>query len=387
MDRLQGPINPCFLEEEEHECLEEGDNALDLSNESFFSTDNIRFGEPFSNLSFHDKMPFLQMLGVESPTISPLTEPNFQLLFRFQHQNKTNYFSETDSKIPPLELESCITQASESHSPVKSETKEQRQCPHSCCPEIASSARNHDSNSPENWVRNRTSPQFLKPPVVREKKKRKRSRPCKNSQEVESQRMTHIAVERNRRKQMNDHLNALRSLMPSSFIQRGDQASIIGGAIDFVKELEQLLQSLQAQKRMRKAGEEDSSPPFNGFFTSPQYNTYSSHQPDFNYPVESYVDGNGFTAENKSVVADIEVTVIQTHVNLKILSQRRPGQLIKAIAALEDLDLSILHLNVTSLEHSVLYSFNLKIEEECKLGSAEEIATTVHQIFSLINSN
>jgi hypothetical protein len=37
---------------------------------------------------------------------------------------------------------------------------------------------------------------------------------------VESQRRTHIAVERNRRRQMNDYLAALRSLMPSSYAQR-----------------------------------------------------------------------------------------------------------------------------------------------------------------------
>ena len=50
--------------------------------------------------------------------------------------------------------------------------------------------------------------------------KRKRPRTIKTSEEVESQRMTHIAVERNRRKQMNEHLRVLRSLMPSSYVQR-----------------------------------------------------------------------------------------------------------------------------------------------------------------------
>lgn len=77
----------------------------------------------------------------------------------------------------------------------------------------------------------------------------------------------------------------------------------------------------------------------------------------------SYIDEdpNQFTAESKSAAADIEVSVIQTHVNLKILTDRRPGQLLKAIAALEDLYLAVLHLNVTSSEGSVLYSFNLKV--------------------------
>ncbi|GFY81670.1 basic helix-loop-helix (bHLH) DNA-binding superfamily protein [Actinidia rufa] len=87
------------------------------------------------------------------------------------------------------------------------------------------------------------------------KSKRKRARTIKTREEVESQRMTHIAVERNRRKHMNEHLRVLRSLMPGSYVQRGDQASIIGGAIEFVRELEQLLQCLESQKRRRLYGD------------------------------------------------------------------------------------------------------------------------------------
>lgn len=52
------------------------------------------------------------------------------------------------------------------------------------------------------------------------RKRRRRQRSCKNKEEAESQRMTHIAVERNRRRLMNEHLAVLRSLMPESYIQR-----------------------------------------------------------------------------------------------------------------------------------------------------------------------
>lgn len=52
------------------------------------------------------------------------------------------------------------------------------------------------------------------------KRKRRRTKTCKNKEEVENQRMTHIAVERNRRKQMNEYLAVLRSLMPPSYVQR-----------------------------------------------------------------------------------------------------------------------------------------------------------------------
>ncbi|XP_031268403.1 transcription factor bHLH70-like, partial [Pistacia vera] len=211
-------------------------------------------------------MPFLQMLqSVETPSVFPFKEPNFQTLLRLQHLKKpwdviNPYVSEMENQIQVLELESCITQEIlDLHSPVKSqsETKD-LQNPHSTsCLEGASSESNQDQpNSVEITHPNpQTRPkhtQFSKSlPVTRERRKRKRTKPTKNKEEVESQRMTHIAVERNRRRQMNDHLNALRSLMPPSYVQRGDQASIIGGAIDFVKELEQLLLSLEAQKRMR----------------------------------------------------------------------------------------------------------------------------------------
>lgn len=59
-----------------------------------------------------------------------------------------------------------------------------------------------------------------KSPTQETKNKRKRPRSIKTSEEVESQRMTHIAVERNRRKQMNEHLRVLRALMPGSYVQR-----------------------------------------------------------------------------------------------------------------------------------------------------------------------
>lgn len=50
--------------------------------------------------------------------------------------------------------------------------------------------------------------------------KRRRAKSKKNKEEIENQRMTHIAVERNRRKQMNEYLSELRALMPDSYVQR-----------------------------------------------------------------------------------------------------------------------------------------------------------------------
>lgn len=67
------------------------------------------------------------------------------------------------------------------------------------------------------------------PPVVKKenltaqavgRRKRRRAKNVKNKEEIENQRMTHIAVERNRRRQMNEYLAVLRSLMPPSYAPR-----------------------------------------------------------------------------------------------------------------------------------------------------------------------
>ncbi|KAF8117668.1 hypothetical protein N665_0008s0024 [Sinapis alba] len=223
------------------------------------------------------------------------------------------------------------------------------------------------------------------------KRKRKRGRTSKTSEEVESQRMTHIAVERNRRKQMNEHLRVLRSLMPGSYVQRGDQASIIGGAIEFVRELEQLLQCLESQKRRRILGETGNK--HLGDMTTTTTTTSpitSVNNPMFITGNVTESEGGGGlreeTAENKSCLADVEVKLLGFDAMIKILSRRRPGQLIKTIAALEDLHLSILHTNITTMEQTVLYSFNVKTTSETRFA-AEDIASSIQEIFSFIHAN
>ncbi|KAL5229828.1 hypothetical protein ABZP36_028604 [Zizania latifolia] len=242
--------------------------------------------------------------------------------------------------------------------------------------------------------------------------RRKRPRTIKTTEEVESQRMTHIAVERNRRRQMNEYLRVLRSLMPGSYVQRGDQASIIGGAIEFIRELEQLIQCLESQKRRRLYGGDAPAPrPVTDGAgmppppMQPQPPATPFFSPSIPFPASSGggsgdgktldLDGSGGAdvvagalredmAENKSCLADIDVRVLGVDAMIKILSRRRPGQLIKTVAALEDMQMSILHTNITTIDQTVLYSFNVKIAGQARF-SAEDIAGAVHQILSFID--
>ncbi|KAE8716362.1 Transcription factor bHLH96 [Hibiscus syriacus] len=198
------------------------------------------------------------------------------------------------------------------------------------------------------------------------RRKRRRTRSSKNKEELENQRMTHITVERNRRNQMNEYLSVLKSLTPSSYVQRGDQASIIGGAIDFVKELEQQLHSMEAHKRTTT--QQHQQPEQNGCHSSPFADFFTF--PQFTATVES--------------MAEIEVTMAETHANVKILSKKRPRQLLKLVARLQDLRLTILHLNVTTMNEMGLYSISVRVEEGCHFNTVDEIAAAVNQMLGRI---
>ncbi|CAL0311237.1 unnamed protein product [Lupinus luteus] len=208
--------------------------------------------------------------------------------------------------------------------------------------------------------------------VARPKRRRVKSR--RNKEEIEKQRMIHIAAERNRRKQMNEYLSVLHSLMPQSYVQRIDQASIVGGAINFVKNLEQRLQ-FHGAKKERVEGKSDASKsmPFSDFFTFPQYSTSENSQ-----AMKEQV------SEVKCSIADIEVTMMETHANLKIRSKKRPKQLLKIISSLHGMHLTILHLNVNTSGEIVLYCLSVKVEDDCNLRSVDEIAAAAYQILTRI---
>ncbi|EOX92003.1 Basic helix-loop-helix DNA-binding superfamily protein, putative isoform 4, partial [Theobroma cacao] len=146
------------------------------------------------------------------------------------------------------------------------------------------------------------------------RRKRRRTKSVKNKEEIENQRMTHIAVERNRRRQMNDYLAVLKSMMPTSYVQR-----------------------------------------------------YSTGSTSTHRSYAAATSSQSMAEKRSSSVADVEVTMVESHANLKILSKRHPKQLLKMVAGLHSLGLCVLHLNVTSVEHMVLYSLSVKVEDNCEL--------------------
>ncbi|KAF8089348.1 hypothetical protein N665_0509s0016 [Sinapis alba] len=208
------------------------------------------------------------------------------------------------------------------------------------------------------------------PPCKNRRRRRRRTRSEQKIEEKENQRMNHIAVERNRRRQMNHFLSILKAMMPLSYSQRSDQASIIEGTINYLKKQEQLLQSFEAQLETTKPNQSPNI--FSDFFIFPQYSTATA---------SSRHHHNGL-----AVVADVDVTMVEMHANIKVLTKTRPRLLFKMINEFDSLGLTIFHLNLTTSNNLSLFTFSVKVDEDCQLTTtANEVANAVHEVVRRIH--
>ena len=96
-----------------------------------------------------------------------------------------------------------------------------------------------------------------------------------------------------------------------------------------------------------------------------------------NTAADADADADAMTTSGSkhSAVADIEVTIVESHANLKVLSRRRPRQLLRIVAGLQGHRLAVLHLNATSAGHSALYSLSLKVRTDTDRLPSPQLAS------------
>ncbi|KAG6515427.1 hypothetical protein ZIOFF_025839 [Zingiber officinale] len=167
------------------------------------------------------------------------------------------------------------------------------------------------------------------------RRKRRLMRSVKNREEAESQRMTHIAVERNRRRFDRRRRDRLR--------ERARVAAVIAG-------------SSEASWEAAVGGRRRHHLRLRRFIQ---------------LPAVRHLLAAGCEMENRAGTGDIEVTMAESHVSLKVLARRRPRQLLKLAAGLQSLCLAPLHLNVTSTDEMAMYSFSLKVRAKIAVSSAK----------------
>lgn len=117
-----------------------------------------------------------------------------------------------------------------------------------------------------------------------------------------------------------------------------------------------VLQSLESKKK-RKSISPSSTPSPRSLFQLNPSPPNSISPPDSDSP--QMVKELGACCN--SPVADVEAKISGSNVVLRTLSKRIPGQVVKIVSALERLDFEILHLNISTMEDTVLYSFVIKV--------------------------
>lgn len=119
-----------------------------------------------------------------------------------------------------------------------------------------------------------------------------------------------------------------------------------------------MLQSLEAKKQRKSLSPSpgNTTPSPRPLQLSPQLDHNTPFGIDLNYNVKEL----GGACCN-SPVADVEAKISGSNVILRTISRRISGQVVKIINVLEKFSFEILHLNISSMEDTVLYTFVVKV--------------------------
>ncbi|XAR72687.1 hypothetical protein NMG60_11019413 [Bertholletia excelsa] len=174
-----------------------------------------------------------------------------------------------------------------------------------------------------------------------------------------------LVAERKRRKKLNDRLYALRALVPK--ISKLDRASILGDAIEFVKELQKQVKDLQMELEEQSDDDVPNASAGNGppeILNPSGFHVGSSASNGVVEPAAR--QNNDPDALEKLRQMESQVDVAQLDGNefyVKVFCEHKRGGFLRLMEALASLGLEVTNVNMTSFRALVSNVFKVEMRE------------------------
>nr|XP_017236782.1 PREDICTED: transcription factor MYC2-like [Daucus carota subsp. sativus] len=181
--------------------------------------------------------------------------------------------------------------------------------------------------------------------VEPEKKPRKRGRKPANGREEP---LNHVEAERQRRERLNQKFYALRVVVPN--VSKMDKASLLGDSIMYINELKSKVQAADSEKDELRSQLETLRKQLS--IKEAQCLVQSGPKKDSNL---SKVHGS------KLIDLDIDVKIIGWDAMIRVQSSKKNHPAAKLMAALEDLDLDVIHASVSAVKDLTIQQATVKM--------------------------